>query len=138
MSLTDDIDNVDIYSEEIQDMDWAVTILSTLEILTGIFGFVSMLMNFAVGFFPGPLAFMIAYVATGIVIGVLGILAIYAGWGLWQLKPWAWRTALSVNVASLFMYLVTFNVFFILLNAILIAYLRTRRVRNIYVDIQLH
>ena len=138
MSPTDDIDDLYAYSAEIEEMDDAVTILSTLEILIGILGFVSMLTNFAVGFFPGPLGLLIAYVATGIVIGVLGILAIYAGWGLWQLKPWAWRSALSVNIASLFMYLVTFNVFFILLNAILIAYLRTRRVRNIYADIQLH
>ncbi len=137
MSPVDDIDDLDVYSSEIDEMDEAVTILATLQILIGIFGFVSMLTNFAVGFFPGPLGLLIAYVATGMVIGALGILAIYAGWGLWQLKPWAWRTALSVNVASLFMYLVTFNVFFILLTAILVAYLRTRRIRDIYTDIQI-
>ena len=137
MSAVDDIDDLDVYSSEIDEMDEAVTILATLQILIGIFGFVSTLTNFAVGFFPGPLGLLIAYVATGMVIGALGILAIYAGWGLWQLKPWAWRTALSVNVASLFMYLVTFNVFFILLTAILVAYLRTRRIRDIYTDIQI-
>ncbi|MHA1944074.1 MAG: hypothetical protein ACW96M_06735 [Candidatus Thorarchaeota archaeon] len=136
MSPTVDIDDLDVYSAEIEEMDDAVTILATMEILTGIFGFVLMLMNFAGGFFPEPLAFVIAFVANGLVIGALGILAIYAGWGLWQLKPWAWRTALAVNVASLIMYLLTFSVPFILLNAVLVAYLRTRRVRNIYADIQ--
>lgn len=136
MSPTDDIDDLDVYSAEIEEMDATVTILATLEILSGIFGFVVMLTNFAGGFFPGPLAVLIAFAATGMVIGALGILAIYAGWGLWQLKPWAWRTALAVNVASLVMYLLTFSVPFILLNAVIVAYLRTRRVRDIYTDIQ--
>ncbi len=137
MTLNGGIDDLDVYSAEIEEMDETVTILVTLEILIGIFGLVSMLTNFALGFWPVPLGSLIAYAATGMVIGALGILTIYAGWGLWKLKPWAWRTALSVNVASLFTYVVSFNVFSILFNAILVAYLRTRRVRNIYADIQI-
>ncbi|MHA2118781.1 MAG: hypothetical protein ACW98J_07665 [Candidatus Thorarchaeota archaeon] len=136
MSLADDIGDLDVYPEEIEDMDATVTILATLEILAGIFGFVLMLMRFAESFYPWPLAVLIVFLANGLIIGALGILAIYAGWGLWQLKPWAWRTALAVNIASLVMYLLTFFVILLILNAVLIAYLRTRRVRNIYADIQ--
>ncbi|MHA1949413.1 MAG: hypothetical protein ACW99G_05350 [Candidatus Thorarchaeota archaeon] len=137
MSLTEDIDDVDIYSEEIEDMDEAVTIVATLEFVTGIVGIIVMLMNIATSFEAWPLGVSIAFLATGIVIGSLGILAIYAGWGLWQLKHWAWRTALAVNIASLAFTLLTFNLIFILLNAVLIVELRRRRIRNIYADIQL-
>lgn len=138
MTLNGDIDDLDVYSAEIEEMDEAVTILATLEILTGILGFIVMLVNSAITFFaPWPPSLLIAYVAIELVVGGLGILAIYAGLGLWQLKPWAWRTALAVNVASLVMYLLFFNVLFIVLFTVLVAYLRTRRVRDIYADIQI-
>lgn len=138
MTLNRGIDDLDVYSSEIEKMDEAVTILATLEILTGILGFIVMLVNSAITFFaPWPPSLLIAYVAIELVVGALGILAIYAGLGLWQLKPWAWRTTLAVNVASLVMYLLFFNVLFIVLFTVLVAYLRTRRVRNIYADIQI-
>jgi hypothetical protein len=138
VTLNRGIDDLDVYSAEIEKMDEAVTILATLEILTGILGFIVMLVNSAITFFaPWPLGLLIAYVAIELVVGALGILAIYAGLGLWQLKPWAWRTALAVNVSSLVMYLLFFNVLFIVLFTVLVAYLRTRRVRNIYADIQI-
>lgn len=136
MSPIDDIGDLDVYSAEIEDMDAAVTIVATLEVLSGILGFVYALTYFAGGFFPGPLAYLIAAIAIGLMHGALSILEVYAGWGLWQLKSWAWRTALSVNVASLVLFLFSISIPFILLNAFLVAYLRTRRVRNIYADIQ--
>ncbi|MHA2191759.1 MAG: hypothetical protein ACXAAP_16205, partial [Candidatus Thorarchaeota archaeon] len=66
----------------------------------------------------------------------LSVIAIVAGWALWQLKPWSWRLALAVNVAALVMHLLTFSFPLILLNAVLIAYLRTNQVRNIYAEIE--
>ena len=136
MSIDEEESDLDVYSEEVEDMDSAVTIVSTLEVLTGTLGFVYTLMYFTMGYFSGPLAYMIAAVAIGLMHGALSILEIYAGWGLWQLKSWAWRTALSVNVASLVLFLFSISIPFIILNAVLVAYLRTRRGRNIYSDIQ--
>ncbi|MFW9927383.1 MAG: hypothetical protein ACFFDM_11570 [Candidatus Thorarchaeota archaeon] len=127
---------LDEYSEEIHDMDATVTIISTLEILTGILGIMYVLMTFAAGFFPSPLAVLIAYASIGTILGVLAIISIVAGVGLWQLKVWAWRIALAANVAALVLYTFSLSIPFILLNAVLVWYLRTPRVISIYSEIE--
>lgn len=136
MTLTDDIDDLDVLSADVEEMDAAVTIVSTLEILTGILGLIYVMMQFSAGFFPVPLAVIIAYIAIGIMLGVLASLSVIAGIGLWQLKTWAWRTALAANVAALVLYAFSLSIPLILLNAILVWYLRTQSVMDIYSEIQ--
>jgi hypothetical protein len=128
--LTDDL------SADVDEMDTTVTIVATLVFMSGILGFVFMLMNFAGGLYPGPLGYVIAFVAIEVIRGALSVIAIPTGWGLWQLKPWSWRIALAVNVAALVTYLLTFSIPFIILHAVLIAYLRTEQVRNTYAEIE--
>ena len=127
--LTDDL------SAEVDEMDTTVTIVATLEFMSGILGLVFMLMNFAGGIYPVSPGYVIAIVAYEVIRGALSVIAVFTGWGLWQLKPWSWRIALARNVAALIMYLLTFSIPFILLNTVIIAYLRTRQVRNIYAEI---
>jgi hypothetical protein len=126
--LTDDL------SAEVNEMDATVTILATLVFMSGILGFVLMLMNLAGGIYPVSPGHVIAVVAYEAIRGALSVIAMFAGWGLWQLKPWSWRIALAVSVAALVVYLLTFNILFIL-NAVIFAYLRTSKVRNIYTEI---
>jgi hypothetical protein len=126
----------DNLSAEADEMDTTVTIVATLEFMSGILGLLFMLMNFAGGLYPGPPGYVIAFVAFDVILGALSVIAIVAGWALWQLKPWSWRLALAVNVAALVMHLLTFSFPLILLNAVLIAYLRTNQVRNIYAEIE--
>jgi hypothetical protein len=128
--MTDDL------SAEVDEMDTTVTIVATLVFMSGILGFVFTLMNFAGGLYPGPPGYVIAFVADGVILGALSVIAIPTGWGLWQLKPWSWRIALAVNVAALVMYLLSFSIPFILLHTVIIVYLRTRQVRNVYAEIE--
>ena len=128
--LTDD------FSPEVDEMDATVTIVATLEFMSGMIGFIFMLRDFAGGLYPGPLGYVITFVAIEVIRGALSVIAIFTGWGLWQLKPWSWRIALARNVAALVMYFLTFSIGFILLNTVIIAYLRTRQVRTIYVEIE--
>ncbi len=128
--LTDDL------SAEVDEMDTTVTIVATLVFMSGILGFVFTLMYFAGGLYPGPPGYVIAFVADGVILGALSVIAIPTGWGLWQLKPWSWRIALAVNVAALVMYLLSFSIPFILLHTVIIVYLRTRQVRNVYAEIE--
>jgi hypothetical protein len=127
--LTDDL------SAEVDEMDATVTILATLVFMSGLLGFVLMLMNFAGGIYPVSPDYVIAVVAYEVIRGALSVIAMLAGWGLWQLKPWSWRTALAVIVAALVAHLLTVNILFIL-NAVIFAYLRTSQVRNIYAEIE--
>ncbi|MHA2396487.1 MAG: hypothetical protein ACXAC0_07275 [Candidatus Thorarchaeota archaeon] len=127
--LTDDL------SAEVNEMDATVTILATLVFMSGILGLALMLMNLAGGIYPVSPGYVIAIVAYEVIRGALSVIAILAGWGLWQLKPWSWRVALAVSVAALVVYLLTFNILFIL-NTVIFVYLRTSRVRNIYAEIE--
>ncbi|MHA1938668.1 MAG: hypothetical protein ACXABV_12685 [Candidatus Thorarchaeota archaeon] len=120
-------------SAEVDEMDATVTILATLVFMSGILGLALMLMNLAAGIYPVSPGYVIAVVAYEVIRGALSVIAILAGWGLWQLKPWSWKIALAVSVAALVVYFLTVLFF---LNAVIIAYLRTSQVRNIYAEIE--
>lgn len=125
--LTDDL------STKVDEMDATVTILATLVFMSGILGLALVLMSFAGGIYPVSPSYVIAVVTYEVIRGALSVIAIFAGWGLWQLKPWSWRIAFAVSVAALVVYFLT-SLFF--LNAVIIVYLRTSQVRNIYAEIE--
>jgi hypothetical protein len=139
-SLADEdssFEDLDVYSEDIDQMDFKVIVVAVLEFISGILGITLTAMNFSMGFPPAPLAYLIAAVSLGVITGTLGIISLIAGWGLWQLEPWAWRTAIAVSVASLFFYLPSLSIIMIIPNVIVIFYLRDQQVRDIYRKIEI-
>jgi len=129
-------EDLDIYSEDVDQMDFKVIVAAVLEFISGILGITLTAMNFSMGFPPAPLAYLIAAVSLGVITGTLGILSLIAGWGLWRLESWAWRTAIAVSIASIFFYLPSLSTIIIVPNVIVIFYLRTQQMRDIYTEIE--
>jgi hypothetical protein len=138
--LTDDIssfEDLDIYSEDVDQMDFKVIVVAVLEFISGVLGIILTAMNFSMGFAPAPLVFIIAAVSLDVITGTLGIISLIVSWGLWKLESWAWRTSIAVSIASIFFYLPSLTIIIIIPNAIVIFYLRSQQVRDIYREIEI-
>lgn len=72
-----------------------ITILAILAIIGGILSILAGIAQLA----PGAMAF-------GVVSLVLGVLYLVYGFGLWQLKGWAWLLAVVVNALSVINFVV--------------------------------
>ncbi len=129
------LDDIDIYSEDVDQMDFKVINVAVLALLSGFLGIVVTAMNFSIGFFASPLIFLIATVSHLVLTGTAGFISLIAGWGLWRLEPWAWRTALAVSVVALILSLLVLSIVLIAINAVLIYFLRDRELKDIYNEI---
>jgi len=76
----------------------AVTILAVVAVLGG--GFVAL---------SGIASLAIGAGAIGIAFAVFGALAIYVGWGLWGLRPAAWRLGVLLCVGAIVLLLIWFG-----------------------------
>jgi hypothetical protein len=130
-------DELDIYSEVVNQMDFKVILVAVLAFSSGLLGFIVTAMNFSAVYYPGPLVYLIAAVSLSVITGTLGFISLIAGWGLWRLEPWAWRMAMAVGIASLIFYIPILSVPLIFLNAVLVFFLRDRQLKDIYDEIVL-
>ena len=128
----DSSDNLDAYSEAANETETKLIIILVLEIMSGVFGIILTAMHFSMGFYEGPLVFLIAYFSYGTIMGVLAVLSLIAGWGLWRLEPWAWRMAMAVSIASVIAYLFNLTLIILILNIILLWYLKNPQVQEVY------
>lgn len=133
----DSFDEMDEYSESVNQMDSMVVTVSTLEFMSGVLGCVLTIDHFMISFYPASLVYIVAVVSYGVILGALAILSLIAGLGLWRLESWSWRIALATNVASLVMYLPALNLIMVPFNIILIWLLRKPEIQNAYADIEL-
>lgn len=131
----DSFDNLDAYSEAANQTETKLIVIFVLEIMSGVFGIILTAMHFSMGFSEGPLGFIIAYISAGVIIGVLAVLSLVAGWGIWRLEPWAWRMAMAVSIASVVIDLITPNLLLLGLNIILLWCLKNPQVREVYSEI---
>jgi hypothetical protein len=132
----DSFNEMDEYSDAVNKMDSLVVIISTLELMSGILGGILTIMHFSDAFYPAPVAFIIATVSYGAILGALAIISLIVGWGLWRLEPWAWGVALAISIASLVAYLPSLSPVMIPLNAILVWLLRKPEIQNAYTEIE--
>lgn len=130
-------EDLSIYSEDVDEMDFKVIFVAVIAFCSGVIGILIAILNFSIVFYPGPLVYLIAVVSLFVIICTLGILSLIAGWGLWRLEPWAWRTALAVGIASLVFNLITLSPIPLVLNAFLIYLLRDHQLKRIYDEIVL-
>ena len=103
-----------------------ITILAILTVLFGVFGLLGGLaliglagFGFAVGL-PGFLGAFTA--AVGAIIVLVSLIAIVAGFGLWNLRPWAWWLAVIITVIQLALNGLTLS-FTLVFSLIILVYL---------------
>lgn len=84
---------------------------------------------------PGMGMFGWIIIAIGALSLLVGILYIAVGWGLWELKEWAWMAALIVIIISLVIHIANlalgnwFGIIWILIEIVMIIYLMTPEVK---------
>ncbi|MDH4214345.1 MAG: hypothetical protein OEV85_10520 [Candidatus Thorarchaeota archaeon] len=130
-------DDLDVYSEDVDQMDFKVIVVAVLAISSGLLGIILTVANYSFWYFPGPLVYLIMVVSLSVITGTIGLISLIAGWGLWRLEPWAWRTAMAAGIASLIFYLPKLSLPLIAINAVLVYFLRDSQLKNIYDEIVL-
>jgi len=128
-------EDLDIYSEEVDEMDFKVIFAAVIAFCSGVLGILITTLNFSIVFYPEPLIFLIVMVCLFVIFWTLGILSLIASWGLWRLEPWAWRTAMAVSIASLVFDLISLTLIPLVLNAFLVYLLRDHQLKRIYDEI---
>jgi hypothetical protein len=140
LSETDNYDLLDIYAEDVDEMDADVTTAVALQLIAGIlvtpnlitifqFG----LQNFGYGIPPYPFLMTFANVVYTMILVFLVAASIYLSWALWHVKPTARFHAIVINIVSLIVHLPTLSMV-IAFNLILVFYLRTKRMKEIYLE----
>jgi len=100
-----------------------VTILGILEIISGIIAIVGGLF---VATFSAMMGTEIFAAYGGVISGVLiviGIVSFVMAWGLLAGKSWAWTITLILTIISVIFDLASFNVFGLIIEAIILYYL---------------
>ena len=140
MSETDDYDLIEIYAEDVNEMDADVTTAVALQLIAGImvtpnliiifqFG----LQNFGYSIPPYPFLMIIINLAYMSILVFLVIASIYLAWALWYIKPRARFDAIVINIISFIVHIPTLSMV-IAFNLILIFYLKTRQMKEIYIE----
>lgn len=103
-----------------------VTIIAILQFISAIIlifaGYVLAFVGAAVGFFGLGLIF-------GGVFLIIGLIGFIVGWGLWTLKGWAWMIAFLLNLLSVIIALVTFDIVSLIIPLIIVLYLNQGEVK---------
>ena len=105
-----------------------VTVIAILAAISGVFAVLGGLALLGIGAFGaamgGPL---LAYFGTfaGIILLALGAVTLYAAWGAWNLKAWAWTLLVVLTAIGLVLALFSLRSSFIslIVNAVILYYL---------------
>ena len=139
MSETDDYDLIDIYAEDVNEMDADVRTAVALQLIAGFMVTPNLIIILSGGFpvfgiYPTPNSFFMYFanlVYTSILV-ILVIASIYLAWALWNITPRARFDAIVTNIVSLIVHILTLSTV-IVFNLILIFYLNTRQMKNVYI-----
>ena len=144
MSAVDDHDVMEAYSEEVNEMDAAVTSAVFLELIAGVMVTPNLILIFGGGFLPIgfdlPPDHIILILVNFSYISVLIILvlaSIYLAWALWSIMPWARYYAIIINVISVIVHIPSLSPV-IVLNLILVYFLNTRKMKEVYFELPQH
>ncbi|MGY5864014.1 MAG: hypothetical protein RTV41_05385 [Candidatus Thorarchaeota archaeon] len=141
MSLTEDTDELDFYSEEIVDMDNAVTFAVALQLIAAgmsipniaiIFG--GLFPVFSYGLPPYPFFMILANYIYASILVILVLAFTYLAWALWNIRSRARFDAIIINTISIIVHLLSLSPV-IVLNFILVYFLNSRRMKDIYIEL---
>ncbi len=111
------------------DRPLGLTIICILGFIGAIIGILSGIAIFGVGAIFGSLAggtygglFGAISWIIGIVTLVIGVVSLYAFYGLWNMKKWAWTLTMILEVISIIFGLTSFNPV-IIISVIIVIYL---------------
>ncbi len=105
-----------------------VTVIAILAAISGVFEVLGGLALLGLGAFGaamgGPL---LAYFGTfgGIILLALGVVTLYAAWGAWNLKAWAWTLLVVLTVIGVVLSLFSLrrSIFGLIVDVIILVYL---------------
>ena len=141
MSDTDDYDLIDIYAEDVDEMDADVATAVALQLIAGILVTPNLiiifqygLQNFGYGIPTYPFLMTIANLIYMSILVFLVVSSIYLAWALWCIKPRTRFDAIVMNIVSIIVHIPTLSMV-IAFNLILIFYLKTRQMKEIYIEL---
>jgi hypothetical protein len=140
LSETNEYDLLDIYAEDVDEMDADVTTAVVLQLIAGVLVLPNLIIILIGGFpvfsmYPTPNSFFMTFVNvvyTSILVFLVPA-SIYLAWALWYIKPRARFNAIVVNIVSFIVHILNLGTV-IAFNLILIFYLRTRRMKEIFIE----
>lgn len=100
-----------------------VTILAILQLLGGILGILAGLAIVMV--FPVLLTLII-----GAVLLIVGLLGLIVGWGLYTMKSWAWMLAMILNIISIILGIINFDLISLIIPVIIVLYLNQADIKS--------
>jgi hypothetical protein len=140
LSDTDDYDLIDIYAEDVDEMDADVTTAVALQLIAGILVTPNLILifqyglqNFGYGILSYPFLMPFANLIYMSILVFLVVASIYLAWALWCIKPRARFDAIVMNIVSIIVHIPTLSMV-IAFNLILIFYLKTRQMKEIYIE----
>ncbi len=108
------------------DRPLGVTILAVLQIIGGLLVLFGGAALMAVGtYLLGPLGALI-----GGVLLILGLFELVVGWGLWNMRPWAWLIAMILNIISIILSIVMFDIIGLIIPLIIVIYLNQPNIKS--------
>ncbi|MFQ6125258.1 MAG: hypothetical protein ACE5R6_11740 [Candidatus Heimdallarchaeota archaeon] len=114
-----------------------VTILAVLEIIVGILGIIGGLLAITVGGFLAAEGYGSFGALAGVLGGIafiLGLFALAVGWGLWNLRKWAYQIAMILAIIGIIVAIVTLpgSIISLVIDAIIIYYLTRPEIKDVF------
>jgi len=131
LSVVDDHDVMETYSEEVNEMDAAVTSAVFLELIAGIMTTPNLFLIFVIGFPlfsiglpPYPFLIILANLVYISILIILVVASIYLAWTLWNIIPRARFDTIVMSTISIIVHLPSLSPV-IILNLIIIFFLNS-------------
>lgn len=141
MSLTDEIDAMEDFAVDVDEMDTNVTTVVALELIAGVMVLPNLLiiMTGMFPFFsysnpPYPFLLLFANLVYTVILILLVPSSIYLAWSLWKITPSARFATIVANVISLIVHLPTLSPV-LFLNLFLVFFLNTHQMREVYLEL---
>ncbi|MFX1579386.1 MAG: hypothetical protein ACFFBJ_07025 [Promethearchaeota archaeon] len=104
-----------------------VTIIAILQMLSAIVLLVTGSLSMMAALALGPFGFL--FVILGGVFLIIGIIGFIIGYGLWTLKGWAWMIAFILNLLSVILAIISFDIISLIIPLIIVIYLNQGEVK---------
>jgi hypothetical protein len=138
LAETNDYDLIDIYAEDVEEMDAGVATIVALQLIVGVMVTPNLLIILTGGFptfgiYSPPHSFLMTFanLAYTSILFFLVIASIYVAWTLWRIVPRARLYAIVVNFISFVVHIITLSLV-IVFNLIILYYVNTRQMKEIY------
>jgi uncharacterized membrane protein (DUF2068 family) len=108
-----------------QERPLGIAILAILQMLSALFVLVAGAGMIALGAFSMFLAIL------GGIMLLFGLISFYVGYGLWNMKSWAWKVAIIVNIISIVLNLIPpINWAGLIIPVIIVIYLQQEDIKK--------